>query len=39
MNPNSVEYHIPVNADVPSVEAILVEEHDPRVNALHQRRR
>jgi xanthine dehydrogenase YagR molybdenum-binding subunit len=34
MNPNLAEYHIPVNADVPSVEAILVEEHDPHVNAL-----
>jgi xanthine dehydrogenase YagR molybdenum-binding subunit len=34
MNPNLGEYHIPVNADVPSVEAILVEEHDPHVNAL-----
>lgn len=27
-------YHIPVNADAPSVEAILVEEEDPHVNAL-----
>jgi xanthine dehydrogenase YagR molybdenum-binding subunit len=34
MNPNLGEYHIPVNADVPSIEAILVEEHDPHVNAL-----
>jgi xanthine dehydrogenase YagR molybdenum-binding subunit len=34
MNPNLAEYHIPVNADVPSVEAILVEERDPHVNAL-----
>ncbi|MCR0984015.1 xanthine dehydrogenase family protein molybdopterin-binding subunit [Roseomonas populi] len=34
MNANLAEYHIPVNADVPSVEAILVEEHDPHVNAL-----
>ena len=34
MNPNLAEYHVPVNADVPSVEAILVEEHDPHVNAL-----
>jgi xanthine dehydrogenase YagR molybdenum-binding subunit len=25
---------VPVNADVPSLEAILVEEHDPHVNAL-----
>jgi hypothetical protein len=29
MNPNLGEYHIPVNADVPSVQAILVEERDP----------
>ena len=34
MNANLAEYHIPVNADVPSVEAILVEEDDPHVNAL-----
>ncbi len=34
MNPNLGEYHIPVNADVPSIEAILVEERDPYVNAL-----
>jgi xanthine dehydrogenase YagR molybdenum-binding subunit len=34
MNANLAEYHIPVNADVPSIEAILVEEHDPHVNAL-----
>jgi xanthine dehydrogenase YagR molybdenum-binding subunit len=34
MNPNLAEYHVPVNADVPAVEAILVEEHDPHVNAL-----
>jgi xanthine dehydrogenase YagR molybdenum-binding subunit len=34
INPNMAEYHIPVNADVPSLEAILVEEHDPHVNAL-----
>jgi xanthine dehydrogenase YagR molybdenum-binding subunit len=34
MNANLAEYHVPVNADVPSVEAILVEEHDPHVNAL-----
>ena len=25
---------MPVNADVPSIDAILVEEHDPYVNAL-----
>ena len=34
MNPNLAEYHIPVNADVPFVDAILVEERDPHVNAL-----
>jgi xanthine dehydrogenase YagR molybdenum-binding subunit len=34
MNPNLGEYHIPVNADVPSIEAILVKERDPHVNAL-----
>ncbi len=34
MNANFAEYHIPVNADVPSLEAILVEEDDPHVNAL-----
>ncbi len=34
MNANLAEYHVPVNADVPSLEAILVEEEDPYVNAL-----
>ncbi|NKE43992.1 xanthine dehydrogenase family protein molybdopterin-binding subunit [Roseomonas frigidaquae] len=34
MNTDLAEYHVPVNADVPSVEAILVEEQDPHVNAL-----
>jgi len=34
MNANLGEYHIPVNADVPSLEAILVEEQDTHVNAL-----
>jgi xanthine dehydrogenase YagR molybdenum-binding subunit len=34
MNPNLGEYHVPVNADVPSIEAILVEERDVHVNAL-----
>jgi len=34
MNASLAEYHVPVNADVPSLEAILVEEHDPHVNAL-----
>jgi xanthine dehydrogenase YagR molybdenum-binding subunit len=34
LNANLAEYHIPVNADVPSLEALLIEEHDPHVNAL-----
>ena len=34
MNANLGEYHIPVNADVPSLDAILVEEQDPHVNPL-----
>jgi xanthine dehydrogenase YagR molybdenum-binding subunit len=34
MNANFGEYHIPVNADVPSLEALMVDEHDPHVNAL-----
>ena len=34
MNSNLADYHVPVNADVASIEAILVEEHDPYVNAL-----
>ena len=34
LNANLAEYHIPVNADVPGVEALLIDEHDPHVNAL-----
>ena len=34
MNADLAEYHVPVNADVPSVEAILVPEEDPYVNPL-----
>jgi len=34
MNPNLAEYHIPVNADVPGIEAIIVEERDMQVNVL-----
>ena len=34
MNANLADYHVPVNADVPALEAILVEEDDPHVNAL-----
>jgi xanthine dehydrogenase YagR molybdenum-binding subunit len=34
MNANLGEYHVPVNADLPAIEAILVPEDDPHVNAL-----
>ncbi|WP_293868009.1 xanthine dehydrogenase family protein molybdopterin-binding subunit [uncultured Alsobacter sp.] len=34
LNADLGEYHVPVNADVPSLEAILVAEEDPHVNAL-----
>jgi xanthine dehydrogenase YagR molybdenum-binding subunit len=34
MNPNLGEYHVPVNADVPAIEAYFVEEKDPHVNAI-----
>jgi xanthine dehydrogenase YagR molybdenum-binding subunit len=34
MNANLADYHVPVNPDVPSLQAILVDEHDPHVNAL-----
>ena len=34
MNADLAEYRVPVKADVPSLEAILVEEEDPHVNAL-----
>jgi xanthine dehydrogenase YagR molybdenum-binding subunit len=34
MNANLSEYHIPVNADVPLLDVVTVEEHDPHVNAL-----
>lgn len=34
MNADFAEYHVPVNADVPSLEAILVAEDDPFVNAI-----
>jgi xanthine dehydrogenase YagR molybdenum-binding subunit len=34
MNANLADYHVPVNADVPSLEALLIDEHDPHVNAL-----
>jgi xanthine dehydrogenase YagR molybdenum-binding subunit len=34
LNANLADYHIPVNADVPVMEALLIDEHDPHVNAL-----
>ncbi len=34
MNADLAEYHVPVNADAPSLEAILVPEDDPYVNPL-----
>lgn len=34
MNANLGEYHVPVNADIPAMEAFTVEEHDPYVNPL-----
>ncbi len=34
MNANLGEYHLPVNADIPAMEAILVHEDDPHVNPL-----
>jgi xanthine dehydrogenase YagR molybdenum-binding subunit len=34
MNADLAEYHVPVNADVPAMEALLIEEHDRHVNPL-----
>jgi xanthine dehydrogenase YagR molybdenum-binding subunit len=34
VNGDFADYHVPVNADVPSLEALFVEEDDPYVNAL-----
>lgn len=34
MNADLAEYHVPVNADVPSLDALLVHEEDPYVNPL-----
>jgi len=34
LNANLAEYHIPVNADVPSLDVLTVDERDPFVNAL-----
>jgi xanthine dehydrogenase YagR molybdenum-binding subunit len=34
LNANLAEYHVPVNADVPPMDVLMIEEHDPHVNAL-----
>lgn len=34
VNADLAEYHVPVNADVPEIDVIFVEEHDPHVNPL-----
>ena len=34
MNADLAEYHIPVNADIGAIEALIVEEDDPHVNVL-----
>jgi xanthine dehydrogenase YagR molybdenum-binding subunit len=34
LNANLAEYHIPVNADVPAMDALMIDEHDTHVNAL-----
>jgi xanthine dehydrogenase YagR molybdenum-binding subunit len=34
MNANLGEYHVPVNADIPAMEAFTVDEVDPHVNVL-----
>lgn len=34
VNTDLGEYHVPVNADVPQVEAIMIEEEDPYINPL-----
>ena len=34
LNANLADYHVPVNADVPSMDALMIEEHDPHVNTL-----
>jgi xanthine dehydrogenase YagR molybdenum-binding subunit len=34
LNGNLAEYHVPVNADVPHMEALTIDEYDPHVNAL-----
>lgn len=34
MNPDLAEYHVPVNADVPALDVIFVDERDPHINPL-----
>ena len=34
VNANLGEYHVPVNADIPAIEAYFVEEEDPHVNPI-----
>ncbi len=34
LNANLAEYQVPVNADVPALEALMIDEYDPHVNAL-----
>jgi xanthine dehydrogenase YagR molybdenum-binding subunit len=34
VNPNLGEYHVPVNADIPAIEAYFVPENDPYINAI-----
>jgi xanthine dehydrogenase YagR molybdenum-binding subunit len=34
VNANLADYHVPVNADVPHMEALMIDEHDPHVNVL-----
>jgi xanthine dehydrogenase YagR molybdenum-binding subunit len=34
LNADFAEYHVPVNADVPPMEALMIDEHDAHVNAL-----
>jgi xanthine dehydrogenase YagR molybdenum-binding subunit len=34
VNHNLAEYHIPVNADIPDIEVVFIEENDPYINPL-----
>lgn len=34
VNPNLGEYHVPVNADIPAIEAYFIAENDPHVNPI-----